>query len=367
MNCATTYRKCPRCSVKMDANSQSYCAPCKSAYAKEYYQTRLRPKSRCGRCKSEKTPDKQVYCKDCRRAYNRERSALKRQARPCTACGSVFEPPNGNRTLCDDCRAPKRKPGKPCKGCDGRAMGRKWYCEDCGKITPQQRQYLKKKSVAPTRACECGQPIPPKQQRCPDCKAKSERRKRERKAAKARAARDAAGKQCRCGSLIPNGKRNLCEDCRIANARACWARKDAAKAAQRQATGCQNCGGATAARARLCPVCRMDSAVQKGKVHRLRRDLLIKTTNDGTVKMDEIWVRDKGRCRLCKTVLVRETAHLDHIIPLSKGGPHWRENVQLLCACCNSWKGDALLFGRFYALREQAAHRPGDGRLGRRA
>lgn len=40
--------------------------------------------------------------------------------------------------------------------------------------------------------------------------------------------------------------------------------------------------------------------------------------------------------------------HLDHIIPLAKGGPHGLWNVQLLCGTCNSQKGD----------RDDADHRP---------
>ncbi len=39
----------------------------------------------------------------------------------------------------------------------------------------------------------------------------------------------------------------------------------------------------------------------------------------------------------------RRWAHLDHIIPLSKGGEHTASNVQPLCAECNLKKGAKIL------------------------
>lgn len=48
---------------------------------------------------------------------------------------------------------------------------------------------------------------------------------------------------------------------------------------------------------------------------------------------------EKGReCVYCGTELGR-SAHLDHIIPLAKGGAHTDDNVQLLCPDCNLSKG----------------------------
>ena len=60
----------------------------------------------------------------------------------------------------------------------------------------------------------------------------------------------------------------------------------------------------------------------------------------------EIFERDKWRCRLCRRKTPQElrgtrepnAPELDHIIPLSLGGPHTRKNVQCLCATCNRKK-----------------------------
>lgn len=48
--------------------------------------------------------------------------------------------------------------------------------------------------------------------------------------------------------------------------------------------------------------------------------------------VDEVWRRDNGRCVYCGE---QKDLHLDHIIPLSKGGASIAENLQILCQKCN--------------------------------
>lgn len=43
----------------------------------------------------------------------------------------------------------------------------------------------------------------------------------------------------------------------------------------------------------------------------------------------------KGKCPVCKSQLTTAYRHLDHIIPLARGGEHSVMNVQLLCPPCN--------------------------------
>ena len=61
----------------------------------------------------------------------------------------------------------------------------------------------------------------------------------------------------------------------------------------------------------------------------------------------EIFARDKWICGVCKRkVNPRKYTHphplsatLDHVIPLSQGGPHTRANVRLAHLICNSERG----------------------------
>lgn len=60
----------------------------------------------------------------------------------------------------------------------------------------------------------------------------------------------------------------------------------------------------------------------------------------GTIK--RIGEAQGWRCACCTVDLRTSGYHKDHIIPLSKGGPHAPENIQLLCPPCNLRKGAKL-------------------------
>lgn len=51
-----------------------------------------------------------------------------------------------------------------------------------------------------------------------------------------------------------------------------------------------------------------------------------------------LFLDQKGLCVYCRTDL-GESPHLDHTVPLAKGGAHSDDNVQLLCQQCNLSKG----------------------------
>lgn len=50
----------------------------------------------------------------------------------------------------------------------------------------------------------------------------------------------------------------------------------------------------------------------------------------------QVWRRDDGRCVQCGS---RENLHIDHIVPVSKGGATSVPNLQVLCQSCNLSKG----------------------------
>lgn len=57
-----------------------------------------------------------------------------------------------------------------------------------------------------------------------------------------------------------------------------------------------------------------------------------------------VFARDGGMCGICtQPVDVNERWHIDHVVPLSKGGAHSYANVQLAHAMCNIKKGARLI------------------------
>jgi len=52
----------------------------------------------------------------------------------------------------------------------------------------------------------------------------------------------------------------------------------------------------------------------------------------------ELFERDKWACRYCGERVTTENATLDHLIPISKGGPDSPENLATCCLLCNSIK-----------------------------
>jgi 5-methylcytosine-specific restriction endonuclease McrA len=62
----------------------------------------------------------------------------------------------------------------------------------------------------------------------------------------------------------------------------------------------------------------------------------------GNVSKRDIYKRDKGRCRICGGRVQYHLATLDHVVPLSKGGHHIKDNVQIAHFKCNRNKGVAV-------------------------
>jgi 5-methylcytosine-specific restriction endonuclease McrA len=55
---------------------------------------------------------------------------------------------------------------------------------------------------------------------------------------------------------------------------------------------------------------------------------------------DRLFVRDRGLCAYCGLGLDPANWHLDHVVPLTKGGAHTKMNSVAACPDCNRRKGD---------------------------
>ncbi len=79
-------------------------------------------------------------------------------------------------------------------------------------------------------------------------------------------------------------------------------------------------------------------------VYRAReRKKLVRATKDGTITkatLDEMYEAQEHKCGYCGRDLDELGKHLDHILPLSKGGRHTINNVHWVCPKCNLEKNN---------------------------
>jgi predicted nucleic acid-binding Zn ribbon protein len=76
-------------------------------------------------------------------------------------------------------------------------------------------------------------------------------------------------------------------------------------------------------------------------------------TRDRSISLAKVGTRDHWQCQLCgcRTLPKQRSTHdrypnVDHIVPLSRGGTHTWDNVQLTCRLCNQRKA-AEIRGQF--------------------
>jgi len=84
----------------------------------------------------------------------------------------------------------------------------------------------------------------------------------------------------------------------------------------------------------------------EGVRNRRARKLLAPGTHTAA-DIASIRALQKDRCAYCRKKL-RGRGHIDHIIPLVRGGSNWPRNLQWLCAKCNGtkWSKDPIEFAR---------------------
>lgn len=55
-------------------------------------------------------------------------------------------------------------------------------------------------------------------------------------------------------------------------------------------------------------------------------------------------------CNICRRKCHSSMLHIDHILPLSRGGKAYIENLQVLCRTCNLQKGSSHIEPRSYEV-----------------
>lgn len=60
-------------------------------------------------------------------------------------------------------------------------------------------------------------------------------------------------------------------------------------------------------------------------------------------RREDIYIRDEGICHLCLEPVREEDFSIDHLVPISQGGPDSPENVAAAHFLCNSLRSDSPL------------------------
>lgn len=141
-----------------------------------------------------------------------------------------------------------------------------------------------------------------------------------------------------CGAVLQVTERRAAES-RVYCSRAC---KDkhrneqarAARLAMKAPRTCLHCGAdvppSMRSDARFC------SEVCNSAAHHLKRgNGRVGPGRRREIERAEIIERDGGRCHVCGKQCRPDEIHLDHVVPLARGGTHHPDNLAVACVTCN--------------------------------
>lgn len=81
------------------------------------------------------------------------------------------------------------------------------------------------------------------------------------------------------------------------------------------------------------------------KAANARRRARLLNATVGVVDLELVRDQSRGICGICsRAINDNDEVHFDHVVPLSKGGAHSNDNLQLAHAICNRRKKDRLNF-----------------------
>lgn len=95
-----------------------------------------------------------------------------------------------------------------------------------------------------------------------------------------------------------------------------------------------------------CTECTNKRKRMANKAHEKKRRAALRTVATEAVVDIKVFERDKWKCKICGIKLQKEfiyrddAAEVDHIVPISLGGPHSYTNTQAACRKCNQEKSN---------------------------
>lgn len=96
---------------------------------------------------------------------------------------------------------------------------------------------------------------------------------------------------------------------------------------------------------------------ETSRLHGLKRNAQKKSNSTpeqmrlANIKIKTMLSHRKTDCAYCSIRFLTKEMHVDHIIPLVKGGCHSPENLTMACKSCNSSKNDKTLFKEWIPLQ----------------
>jgi 5-methylcytosine-specific restriction endonuclease McrA len=101
---------------------------------------------------------------------------------------------------------------------------------------------------------------------------------------------------------------------------------------------------------RLCPQCKQRNEMAAKRVARATRKARMRGAGIERIDPLAVFEAEGWMCYLCGVLTDKNkrgtydplAPELEHVIPLSKGGTHTRDNVRCACRRCNGLKADAM-------------------------
>lgn len=164
----------------------------------------------------------------------------------------------------------------------------------------------------------------------------------------------------------PYKKYYKCTTCRVVKPLAAFSRLTKPKSVSRWVSdACKECTNAYNRAYYQKNKARIKAATAKWAADNPERMKVIRARNrikrrvkvcDKSITVFKIRERDDNICQLCNKSCTPETESIDHIIPVTRGGQHVWDNVQLAHRTCNAQKNNRTM-QEWATAKEQAANK----------